>query len=65
MIDTGQKVLSAPLSLMTMTLWFRSQTWDLNVKAFVKVFKTLLFPNLIIDLIHLWIDDIYWSKIFA
>ena len=34
-----------------------------NVKAFVKVFKTSLFPNLITDLIHLWYDDTYWSKI--
>ena len=34
-----------------------------NVKVFVKVFKTSLFPNLITDLIHLWCDDKYWSKI--
>ena len=34
-----------------------------NVKVFVKVFKTSLFPKLITDLIHLWYDDTYWSKI--
>ena len=36
-----------------------------NVKVFVNVFKTSLFPNLITDLIHLWYDDkcTYWSKI--
>ena len=34
-----------------------------NVKVFVKVFKTSLFPNLITDLIHLWYDDTYWSNI--
>ena len=34
-----------------------------NVKVFIKVFKTSLFPNLITDLIHLWYDDTYWSKI--
>ena len=34
-----------------------------NVKVFVKVFKTSLFPNLTTDLIHLWYDDTYWSKI--
>ena len=34
-----------------------------SVKVFVKVFKTSLFPNLITDLIHLWYDYIYWSKI--
>ena len=34
-----------------------------NVKVFVKVFKTSLFPNLITDLIHLWYDYTHWSKI--
>ena len=34
-----------------------------NVKVFVKVFKTSLFPNLITDLLHLWYDDTYWSKL--
>ena len=34
-----------------------------NVKVFVKVFKTSLFLTLITDLIHLWYDDTYWSKI--
>ena len=61
MIDTGQQYLSAPSALMTVTLRSRSQ--NLNVKVFVKVFKTSLFPNLITDLIHLWCDDTYWSKI--
>ena len=36
-----------------------------NVKVFVKVFKTSLFPNLVTDLIHLWYDDTYWSKILC
>ena len=49
-VDTGQKFLSA---LMTVTLRSRSQTWNLNVKVFIKVFKTSLIPNLITDLIHL------------
>ena len=30
---------------------------SINVKVFVKVFKTSLFPNLITDLIQLWYDD--------
>ena len=34
-----------------------------NVKVFFKVFKTSLFPKLITDLIHLWYDYTYWSKI--
>ena len=61
MIDTGQQFLSAPSALMTVALRSRSQ--NLNVKVFVKVFKTSLFPNLISGLIHLWYDDTYWSKI--
>ena len=62
MIDTGQKFLSAPSALMTVTLRSRSQAF-LNVKVFFKVFKTSLFPNLITDLIHLWYDDTYWSRL--
>ena len=34
-----------------------------NVKVLVNVFKTSLFHYLITDLIHLWYDDTYWSKI--
>ena len=63
MIDTGQEFLSAPSSLMTVTLRSRSQTLNLNVKVFVKVFKTSLISNLITDLIHLWYGYTYWSKI--
>ena len=63
MIDTGQKFLSAPSALMKVTFRSRSQTKNLNVKVFIKDFKTSLFPNLITDLIHLWFDDTYWSKI--
>ena len=33
------------------------------LKFSLKVFKTSLFPTLITDLIHLWYDDTYWSKI--
>ena len=36
-----------------------------NVKVFVKVFKTSLFPSLTIDLIHIWYNDTYWSKILC
>ena len=63
MIDTGQKFLSAPSALITMTLSSRLQAYDLNVKVFIKVFKTSLFPNLITDIIHLWYADAHWSKI--
>ena len=30
---------------------------------YVKVFRTLLFPNPLMDLVHVWCDDRYWSKI--
>ena len=33
-----------------------------NDEAFVKVFKTSLSPNLIIDLSHLWYNYTYWSN---
>ena len=29
----------------------------------VKVFKTSLFPNPWMDLVYIWYDDRYWSKI--
>ena len=48
---------------MTMTLRSMSQTENLNVNVFVKVFKTSLFPNLITRFICLWFDDTYLSKI--
>ena len=28
-----------------------------------KVFRTSLFPNPVMDLVHIWYDDRYWSKI--
>ena len=34
-----------------------------NVKVFIKIFKTSLFPNLNTDLIHLRYGYTYWSKI--
>ena len=30
---------------------------------YVKVFRTSLFPNPLMDLVHVWCDDRYWSKI--
>ena len=34
-----------------------------SVSANVKVFRTSLFPNFLLDLVHVWYDDRYWSKI--
>ena len=33
------------------------------LKFCVKVFRTSLFPNPMMDLVHVWYDDRYWSKI--
>ena len=30
---------------------------------YVKVFRTSLFPNPLMDLVHVWCDDRYWSNI--
>ena len=39
------------------------ESYCTTVKVFVKVFKTSLFPNRIMDLIQLWYDYTFWSKI--
>ena len=62
MIDTGQKFLSAQSAFMTLTLRSRSQTKNLNVEVFVKVFKTSLFPNLIIDFLSKFLGPHLTSK---
>ena len=33
------------------------------LKFYVKVFRTSLFPNPMMDLVHVRYDDEYWSKI--
>ena len=30
---------------------------------YIKVFRTSLFPNSMMDLVHVWCDDRYWSKL--
>ena len=32
-------------------------------KFYIKVFRTSLFPNPSMDLMHVWYDDEHWSKI--
>ena len=57
MIYIGPKFLSA---LMIVTLGLRSHSYNFkNVKVFVYVFKILLIPNLITELIHLWFDEYF------
>ena len=45
---------------------FKVKVTDLELlclKFCIKVFRTFLFPNPMMDLVHVWYDDIYWSKI--
>ena len=37
----------------------------LCLKFYIKVFRTSLFPNPMMDLVHVWYDDRYWSKILC
>ena len=59
MIDTGPKFYSLPSPPPCMTLRSRSQTWNFYVIVLRKVFRTSLFPNPMIDLVHVWYDDRY------
>ena len=57
----GRAIVLPPVSALALALALVLAST--NVKVFVNVFKTSLFPNLITDLIHLQYDDTYWSKI--
>ena len=57
---SGRAIILPPASVLALAFVLASAST--NVKVFVKVFKTSLFPNLITDLIHLWYGDTYWSK---
>ena len=35
------------------------------LKSYVKDFRTSLFPNPLMDLVHVWYDDRYWSKFYT
>ena len=41
----------------------RSRQHPQMLKFYVKVFRTSLFPNPLMDLVYIWYDDRYWSKI--
>ena len=56
------KVFISTINIHDHDLEVKVTDFNLNVKVFVKVFKTSLNPNLITDLIHLLYDDTYWSK---
>ena len=62
---SGRAIVLPPASalVLALALGLVLASASTNVKVFVKVFKASLFPNLITDLIHLWNDDTYWSKI--
>ena len=63
MIDIGPKYYGVPSPSLYMTLRSRSRTFFM-LKFYVKDFRTSLFPNPMMDLVHVWFDDRYWSKSF-
>ena len=44
-------------------LYYRWRWHPQILKFYVKDFRTSLFPNSMMDLVHVWYDDGYWSKI--
>ena len=50
MMDTGPKFYTVPSPAPYMTLRSRSQTF--MIKFYIKVFRTSLFPNPMMDLVH-------------
>ena len=36
-----------------------------NVKVLCYILRTSIFPNHVMDLVHVWYDDRYWSKILC
>ena len=57
------KVFISTISTYDCDLEVEFTELEFKDKVSIKVFNTSLFPNLITDLIHLWYDDTYWSKI--
>ena len=35
----------------------------MKFKFYINVFKKLSFPNSMMDMVHIWYDDRYWSKV--
>ena len=47
------------LSMMIALHDLKIKVTDLALKFYVKVFRTSLFPNPMMDLVHVWYDDRY------
>ena len=44
--------------------WHQLWHWRPQMfKFYIKVFRTSFFPNPVMDLVHIWYVDRYWSKI--
>ena len=63
MIDTGPIFYSVPSLPPCMTLGQGHRLRTFMLTFYVKVFRISLFPNPLMDLVHLWYNDRYWSKI--
>ena len=55
----GELLYYPPASVLALALARRPQM----LKFYVKIFRTSLFPNPLMDLVYIWYDDRYWSKI--
>ena len=64
MIDIGPKFLSAIPQAHAHDLKVKVTDFEiLQIKYYVKVFKSSYFPNCKMDLVHIWYDDRYRSKV--
>ena len=55
-------IVVPPASAFALALALALASASTNVIC-VKVFKTSLFPNPLMDLVYVWYNDRYWSKI--
>ena len=63
MIDTGPKFYIVPSQPPYMALRSRHGLRTFMLEFCVKGFRTSLFPNPMMDLVHVWYNDRYWSRI--
>ena len=63
LFDVWPSLLARLNNVQEGLLYYRRHRHPQMLKFYVKVFTTSLFPNSLMDLIHIWYDDRYWSKI--
>ena len=63
MIDIGPKFKPSPHPTWPQVQGHRPRIFML--KFYVKVLRTSLFPSPLMDFVHVWYDNRYWSKNFV